>query len=209
MHGFTSLKLRSFQPFSIYLYTVVDEGIEWAKSKARVGNRRIRLSPHGLANMMRIYACDCLEQANGSRFSYERVTLLNDGIELQYLEHFIKVTKVPKMVEAAHAFLPLGATMTRRMWGAENGELFELHEIIDVEMIRRIHIMWDVDEHLSLNTFLFFLPNIGELPIPLPHPGDTIPTDEPMGEQRPSDIPELADDDEHQDLDEIGETGGE
>jgi hypothetical protein len=120
-----------------------------------------------------------------------------------------KSVNLSKVVESACSFLPLGATLTRRAWGAENGELFDLHEIINVEMIRKIHIMWDVDEHLALNTFLFFLPYIGELPIPIPHPADTPPMDEPTAEQGPRDITEFGDDDEPQDLDEIDEAGGE
>lgn len=113
------------------------------------------------------------------------------------------------MVRAAYDFLPLGSTPTRIAWWAENRELFDLDEIIDIEMIRHIHIMWDVDKYLSLNTFLFFLPGLGESPIQIQHPAETMPADEAEGEQRPSDIPESADDDENQDLDEIGEAGGE
>lgn len=92
MHGLTLVKLQAFQPISTHLYAVVEEGIEWAKAAAKIRDRRMRLSPHGLANMLRIYVCDCLEERNGVHFSYDRVTLLNDGIELQYLEHSIKVT---------------------------------------------------------------------------------------------------------------------
>jgi len=189
--------------------TVVDEGIEWAKSVAKVRDRHIKLSQHGLANLMRIYVCDCLKQTDRSRMPYERVDLLNDGVEIQCLEHSIKVTKVPKVLRAAYDFLPLGATSTRTAWWAENGELFDLHEIINIDMIRHIHIMWDVDEHLALNTFLFFLPGLGERPIPISHPADTPPIEDPMDEQPPTDITEFGDDDEPQDLDEIDEAGGE
>jgi hypothetical protein len=94
-------------------------------------------------------------------------------------------------------------------WWAENRELFNLNEIIDVDMVRHIHIMWDVDKHLALTTFLFFLPGLGERPVQIAHPAETMRADEPAAEQRPSDIPESHDDEEYQDLDEIGDAGGE
>jgi hypothetical protein len=158
---------------------------------------------------MRVYVCDCLRQTDQSQIPYERVDLLNDGIEVQCLGHSIKVIKVPKILRVPHDFLPLGATYARMDWWAQNGELFDLSQIINIENIRHVQVMWDVDEQLAFNTFLLFLPNIGEPPMPIPHPATIEPIQEPMAEGTARDVPEVGEDDEPQDLDEIDETGTE
>jgi len=36
-------------------------------------------------------------------------------------------------------------------WWAQNGELFDLSQIINIENIRHVQVMWDVDEQLAFN----------------------------------------------------------
>lgn len=209
MSDLTQAKLQTLQPILVHLYTVFEEGIEWTNSVSKIEQRRIRLSKHGFSNLVRVYVCDRLQYQNTSQLPYEHISLLNDGIEVQCSGHSIKVIKLPKVRKASDDIFPLGGTYARMAWLAQNGELFELDEIVDIEELRNILVMWDVDEHLSLKTFLLLIPNIGEPPILIPHPATIERPQEPTNNETASDIPELGEDEGPQDLDEIDETGTE
>jgi hypothetical protein len=197
MSPYSQEKLELLRAMVLHLQKLTEEAFEWTRSNFETWGMPPTL--HTFDQLVRYYICRQLDKPQATSILFEREPLLNDGIEIRYLGHCIKVQKTDKNG------LRSASTYAMMAWYNQNQlELFEFEEVVD---IRNVVLMWDFTKNLSLKDLQLILPNIGEPPITLSHPATLQEIGESGINNESRDIPEL-DEEDARDEDEAEEDTG-